>query len=292
MNPWFFWKGQNSYSNGLWISKLPKITRPEERITHVNIPGRPGELTLTEGDEVYNAYKKDIVVTCPNENFSPALLDWLRGDGELIVCTEPQYVYRARIASEVSFARVGNNLMQATISFWCQPFKYSSHPADDQLSLLNGVDGVEVIYNPGNAISKPKITLQRYGGTYLAIGDRHMQFEHAPETLYIDCDAETIICPIDNYNPDKYYYRGDYSNAIGLQDYETGMYRYTQEGWGREIQWEYVDVADTTFQYAWPGKWTGDFLRIMPGSNNVTTSNDTQSTQRWPVIIDPNWRWL
>ena len=67
MQPWFIFKNRNSYSEGLWISKLPEIVRAAERYTTVTIPGRAGKLTMLEGEDICDDYIKECVVTCPTE---------------------------------------------------------------------------------------------------------------------------------------------------------------------------------------------------------------------------------
>ena len=66
MMHWFVWKGKNSLSDyGLWISKRPRITRPNERHEEVIIPGRAGTLITLEGEDVYEGYQKECVVVLP-----------------------------------------------------------------------------------------------------------------------------------------------------------------------------------------------------------------------------------
>ena len=44
----FTWKGETSTSYGIRLTEMPQVIRPEERVKHIVIPGRSGELTETE----------------------------------------------------------------------------------------------------------------------------------------------------------------------------------------------------------------------------------------------------
>lgn len=289
MNPWFMWNDRISTEFGLWVSKLPPITRPEERVNHITIPGRAGDLTLIEGDDVYNPYTKQITVTCINDAVTEELLNWLRGDGNLIICTEDQFVYHARIAPEVSFSRIDNSLSQAVISFYCQPFKYQRYPADN---LVITESAGSIITNPGNVSSRPKIWLEGTG-EHIAILfhdiDNQMWFPHLPGSVEIDCDAGIIKTTAKSYDPVGYYYVGDYCIYQGgaEHEYEYGLYRFTTEGLGRDTQWEYISSSTDPYEYYWPGAWYGNFPKLYPGRNGYSpTGNITR------IEVEYRWRWV
>ena len=45
MKYWFEWNGVRCTTMGIRLQGMPPVQRPEERVTHVVIPGRAGELT-------------------------------------------------------------------------------------------------------------------------------------------------------------------------------------------------------------------------------------------------------
>ena len=59
MNDWFIWNGRKCTGHGIHVLEQPPITLPAERATFTNIPGRPGSLTVLEGDDVYD----DMILT-------------------------------------------------------------------------------------------------------------------------------------------------------------------------------------------------------------------------------------
>lgn len=188
MMPWFNWKNRNSYAEGLWISKLPKITRAKERYQEVTIPGRAGSLMLLEGDDVYESYVKESTVICPNNRSVQKYLEWLRGSGEVIFSNEPDFVYEARIANEVEFERVGNSLLQAKVKFFVQPYKHRRHPEGDTILIATA----STIYNPGNVASRPQVTVN--GSSSVTIAGQTMTFGgQATDRLVVDCDAGIVL---------------------------------------------------------------------------------------------------
>ena len=280
MSSWFNWKGKNSHASGLWVSRLPKTVIPSERVKTVTIPGRAGSLNLQEGEDVYDGYKKEIQVVCINDVVTTELQNWLRGSGDLIVSNDSRFAYEGRVAGVVEFARLGNCLSQATIPFWVQPFK----KAVNEEQYQETISATATIVNPGHIASKPKLTLTGTGALEIACGGTQMVFTHRPDGLVVDCDAQIMVATAQAYDSSAYYYRGDYMKII-----ESGvpvLYRITVGGIGSAAEWERVGVAPTVFEYLWPGEWSGEYLLIPTGSQEITVSGTAS------IAIEPRWRWL
>ena len=189
MMPWFIWNGKNSFGDfGLWINKLPPIIRAAERVTEIQIPGRAGSVTLLEGDDVYEQALKKCVVIVRNDVPIQPILAWLRGNGEVTFCNEPDRVYFARIAAEVSFSRISNDMSQATIVFSCNPLKGKLHEAQDMVTLT----GNGTLRNPGDVASRPVVEITGSGNCTVEIGEQSMTFYAVSGTIKVDCDAQII----------------------------------------------------------------------------------------------------
>lgn len=185
MMPWFVWKNKNSLGDfGLWINKLPPIVRAPERVQEIVIPGRAGSLTMTEGDDIYDGYMKECIVIIPNDRPLQPILAWLRGTGEVVFCNEPDFAYEARIASEVSFERIDNNFLQATIQFAVKPYKKRVHEEPAITITTSGT-----IRNPGDVASKPIVTVT--GGTTVTIAGKAMTFGGSG-TVIVDCENRIV----------------------------------------------------------------------------------------------------
>ena len=87
MNDWFIWNGARCTEYGMHVLELPPPTIPAERVTFTNVPGRPGSLTMLEGEDVY----EDLVLTAqcvlPDPTKIPAIAAWLRGSGTVTFAT-------------------------------------------------------------------------------------------------------------------------------------------------------------------------------------------------------------
>ena len=189
--PWFRWKGQHSYIDyGLWISKLPPIVRATERTKQVQIPGRTGSVTLTEGDDVYEPVVKKCVVTAKNSMDLQPILKWLRGSSELTFSNEAGMVYFARIASEVSFARISPDLCQATIVFDCQPLKGRTTAAYDTFTVTSSY----TVSNPGNVASSPIWHITGTGeDCRVTVSSKEMVFKALEGTIDVDTENKLIL---------------------------------------------------------------------------------------------------
>jgi phage-related protein len=81
LNDWFSWNGVRCTEYGIRVSEQPPITIPAERATFTNVPGRSGNLTTLEGDDVYD----DLVLTATcfiqDANRITEIAAWLKGSG-------------------------------------------------------------------------------------------------------------------------------------------------------------------------------------------------------------------
>lgn len=157
MMPWFMWNGTDSRSKGLYVSALPPITRAQERIEEIQVPGRPGILTLKEGEGVFEPVTLQCNVWARTENVV-GLKSWLRGIGEVIFSNDPERVHYAKIYGEVVFSKAFNGVVQATIPFVCDPL-CGQYPPESQMSWDGDTDylGIPNIFNPGDVPAKPII---------------------------------------------------------------------------------------------------------------------------------------
>lgn len=188
MYPWFSFNGQNSQQMGVFVSRLPMLTRAEERVQRVTIPGRAGHLTIKEGQDVYNGFPSECVITAPADADFPRILRWLSGSGRAIFSHDPDYAYQADIAGAVRFDRVSNSLQQATIPFYFQPFKGRAIP--DPPIIISAQSAS--VFNPGNVLSLPVVTVDYTGSIEITIGGYTMAFTALSAPIIVDCGAEII----------------------------------------------------------------------------------------------------
>ena len=205
MFPWFNWNGEDSREKGIFVKQLPPITRAKRRVKRVKIPGRPGDVTVTEGEEIYEAYVRECVIQVDADRDYTDLLAWLRGAGTVIFSNEPERVYTASIDDEVVFERASNSLHQAVIPFYCQPLK-AQYPPEADVEITED----STITNPGDVYSKPIVTITGTGAASVEIGAYKIEFNDLPGVIEIDCDTEIITVIEDGGTDWDWVWEGDY----------------------------------------------------------------------------------
>ena len=165
---WIKYKNIHSDDMGLTVEDYPAITRAEQRIETVKIPGRHGEVVLV-GTPAYEAYVKECkCVIAPDADIA-ALNRWLSGRGDLIFGNEPEYIYSAQVISELPFEKIlrEREYREVNIPFLCQPLKRLVNTESD---IVLSIDGTTTVINPGNVASRPLIKIEGTGTIQMMIG--------------------------------------------------------------------------------------------------------------------------
>ena len=190
----FVWNGVSSHNKGLWVSTIAPPVKPAERVTQVRIPGLAGTLTLTQGDDIYDSYVRQVVVQCDREDADyHDLIAWLRGSGTIIFSNEPNRSQQARIINAVTFSKAGNSIAQANIDFLCHPYK-AQLPGEDVIALTP--NATTAITSVGDVASKPLITANMTGNSSITIAGQtieidvaHLAAENGSYSVVIDCES-------------------------------------------------------------------------------------------------------
>lgn len=191
MMPWFVWKGLNSLNDfGLWIEKLPKRVRPEERHEEIEIPGRAGSLLMLEGEDIYSSYTAEMTVIARNTISIDKAIEWLRGSSDLVLFNDVDKARPGRIVGEVAFERISNDLMQAVIPFLFQPFRKRRFSDSSDHIVLTGSTGQ--ITNLGDVASKPIVSITGSGNNTITIAGESMSFSNLSGTVVVDCGSQII----------------------------------------------------------------------------------------------------
>ncbi|MGO5076117.1 distal tail protein Dit [Clostridium sporogenes] len=184
MEDGFIWKGIHSSEKGLRIISLPDITTPEQRVEKVVVPGRSGDLTLTDND--YEGEVKSVEFDYFNNNFDD-IKTWLSGTGEVIFSNEPDRYYKARIINKIALNQVLKKFHSGIVQFDCQPFGYSRNDS----SIIKITEAKE-INNPITVESTPVITIYGYGNIDLNINDNIINLTNVSNHIIID--SEIMDC--------------------------------------------------------------------------------------------------
>ena len=200
----FTWKGVSCTTKGIRLQEMPQIIRPEERIEHVTIPGRAGEVTLTEGDDIYNSYIQSIPLIVDSAADVAAAEQWLRGSGYLTLSSQSNRKQMARVINSVEFKKHSRNSSwwEATVQFYCEPLKESTSS-----STVDVTSSGTTVNNPGDVISRPLITVAGSGNVTVTIGGNTISITGLVSGWKIDSDLQWVL---DGTTPKQGVYTGSF----------------------------------------------------------------------------------
>ena len=170
----FLWNGTDSRTKGIRLQEMPQIIRPEERVSHVVIPGRAGDVTMTEGDDIYEPYIQTIPMVIDNASDVHAAETWLRGSAYVTFCCQPDKRQAARVINAVQFRKHSKNSSwyEGEVQFYCQPLKETLEETYHAI----GASGT-LVNNPGDVESRPHAVVTASGTVTVMIGGRTIMLE-------------------------------------------------------------------------------------------------------------------
>lgn len=162
---YFIWNDIDSRSMGIVMANAAAIMRGEERVQHVTIPGRAGELTLTEGDGIYQSYIQSVEMSVRGGFRVRDVYDWLKGSGFITFSGEPDRKQAARVIGAITLEKISKNMdaWRGQVQFYCEPMKQLITSRSDTVS--NG----STVNNTGDVTEHPLISFVA-GSTSATIG--------------------------------------------------------------------------------------------------------------------------
>lgn len=190
---YFIWKNEDCRSKGIRLATPIPIVRPEERVKHVEIPGRSGDLTQLEGENIFNSYIQTASIMVPGWYHIREVYSWLRGSGFVTFHGEPDRRQMARIIGAITLNKYSHNLdwWVGEVQFYCQPLKeLLSEP------LVTVTSSGTVVENIGDVDCKPRI-LATASGTEMTININGRELTISDLTsgqnYLIDCDIMDVL---------------------------------------------------------------------------------------------------
>lgn len=182
--PYIIWRGVRSDAMKVLVNEYPPIIRAKERVATLTVPGRPGTLTLTEGDEAYEPTLRPAVCTLLPGADIEAVCAWLTGGGQAVFGNEPNRAYDARIINQIQFDKIlrGRRHMRFDIPFYCQPLKYQ-YPAPTDIIVTASNTSIS---NPGNVSAAPVVALTGSGDMTLTLGMDTVVLDEVSGGIVID----------------------------------------------------------------------------------------------------------
>ena len=153
---YFIWNGVDCGAMGITLQSPIPLIRPEERITHVTIPGRSGDLTQLEGEDVFNSYIQTALIQVRGAYRMREVYSWLKGSGLVTFHNDPEKQQRARVIGAVTLAKFSPNLDVWTgeCQFYCEPYK--SEIFETPVTVSSSGSSV---FNNGDVQALPKLTV-------------------------------------------------------------------------------------------------------------------------------------
>jgi phage-related protein len=167
MNDWFSWNDIKCTDYGIHVSEQPPITLPAERASYVNVPGRPGSLTILEGDDVYDDLLLTATCFISRLDDLDTVASYLKGGGKVTFANRQEGFYHARIVNQIPFEKIlrGNPHRSFAVNFRCKPFFYL-----DDSPQFSFTRSSTFLTNPGSVYSEPVITVYGSGEISLMVG--------------------------------------------------------------------------------------------------------------------------
>ena len=154
----FIFNGIDCRSRGVILRGPAAIIRPEERVKHVEIPGRSGDVTETEGENIFNSYIQTVTISVRGGFNVREIYKWLRGAGFVTFSGEPDRKQAARVIGAITLNRISRNLdhWAGEVQFYCEPLKQLI--AEQKVTVTSSGSAVR---NNGDVICRPmwKVTV-------------------------------------------------------------------------------------------------------------------------------------
>ena len=149
----FIWNNKDSRSMGIVKRSASPIIRPEERVKHVEIPGVSGDVTETEGEDIYQPYIQTATITVIGGFRVRDVYKWLRGSGYVTFDSEPDRRQQARIIGAITLEKISRNMDRyaGEVQFYCQPLKEKLQ--NETVTITGTAD----VINSGDVLSRPLI---------------------------------------------------------------------------------------------------------------------------------------
>ena len=189
---YFIWKNVDCRAMGVRLSAPAAIIRPEERVDHITIPGRSGDLTMLEGENIYNSYIQTVTIMAHGAARIRQIYDWLRGSGYVTFSGEPDKKQPARIIGAVTLSRHSYNLdwWEGEVQFYCQPLKEKLF--DDIVTLT----AAGTVRNGGDVACRPLIKATANSTSLTVSGGGNsltLTGITSGSTYQIDCDSMEVL---------------------------------------------------------------------------------------------------
>lgn len=189
-NNWMEFCGVSSRCVGALVTKYAQPNTAARRTEDVQAVGVPGSFTITQGENVYDAFSLTVEMLVENKNVLAYARRWLAGSGDIRFGSDPDYYMRARIDQPLSFERVStaSDMYYMTVQADVQPFRMLEAEKGENISVYD----TKKIYNAGDVKCYPVIIVYGSGDTTVTVGTNSITLTGITEYYKIDCYYMTV----------------------------------------------------------------------------------------------------
>lgn len=201
---YFIWNGENSKTKHIRVQDRAPIIQPEERVEHITIPGRSGELTQVEGKNIFNPYIQTQTLIIDEQQYVEQAEAWLNGDGYVTFDTQPNLRQRARVINAVTFSKHTHNhdYWVGEVQFYCDPIKRPLEDTDIEVT-----ESGQTLTNPGTLPAFPEIQIEGSGAVSVSIDGKTLIIPDLTSGWVADCENKWIS---QNGVPQMNAWRGEF----------------------------------------------------------------------------------
>lgn len=168
---WFGFKGKRCTDFGIYVEEFPPITIAEERVKFEPVLGKSGQLTMLEGEAVFEDMEQPIVCRIDSIDRLNEISAWFFGAGPLVIPNRSGGYYYGRVVNRLELERIirSRDNRRFTIHFRVEPYFYLDACADIESTAASFV-----LRNPGSAESAPRIAVYGSGDVSIAIAGQNV----------------------------------------------------------------------------------------------------------------------
>lgn len=181
---WLIGDGVDSREFGIGVTSLPKKAKPKERISSFPVPGRSGELTVS--DDSFENIKKPFGLVFYGQDIEAAA-EWLRGVKKITYSSEPDRAYSVAVPPDVQFERKRPSLYEFSVSFECFPLAAQYEP--EEFDIVNGM----IVVNPSLISAFPSFTAYGSGTIAVVIGSQAVTITGVSTSVTVE-GGESFVC--------------------------------------------------------------------------------------------------
>ena len=212
IRPYIIINGQSSMEiNGLMITSLPPISKPQMRGVSEEIDGRDGDIVTPLG---FSAYDKEIEIGLYGQYDVDEVIDFFNQSGNITFSNEPDKYYKFAQYNAIDFEKL-IRYKTASVAFHVQPFKYALNESEKTFDFSSSETSGELsIRNNGNYMSRPAIKLTGSGTVNLSINGAQLFVIDMSQNPVITLDGTSMNA----YAPDTSLLNravtGNYDNLV------------------------------------------------------------------------------